>query len=92
MKSRGIVRDATGLTCRDLAFGLFGRHPHELDLGGVLEQRAKIKTLVAEQDRPRQSRLVDERHARAFAGVAHDQPEQQGDQQRVDDKSCDQER
>ena len=77
-------RHATRL---ELALGLRTRHPHEIDLGRLLEPALDVEALVADDEQARErALLVDQRDARPLARVADDEPDDERDHERVGDE------
>ena len=92
MKSGGTTSAAVTRPGLELSLGLRPRHPYEVDLGRLLEPPLDVEPRLAHDEQPREGALlVDERDTRPLAGVAHDEPDDERDHERVGDER-DQER
>ena len=71
----------------EIALGLRPRHPHEVHFGRLLEPLLDVESRLAHDEQAREGALlVDERDARPLARVAHDEPDDERDHERVGDE------
>ena len=87
MKSGGTIECRHHASRFEIARGLCPRHPHEVHLGRLLEPLLDVESLLADDEQARQGALlVDEGDARPLARVAHDEPHDERDHERVGDE------